>query len=97
MPDPLLNRRGDPLCLVDRDGVAWRIHDTKFTGGRAHRLALGTSQANTRFFVAADGTQRWRIPSGGIAGGTPPWRSRWSTSAAPGTARGSGSIHRIGS
>lgn len=58
MPEPSLDRRGDALYLVDRDGNTWRIHDAKYTGGRAHRLTLGASAANTRYFVAADGTQR---------------------------------------
>lgn len=58
MPDPSADRRGDALYLIDRDGETWRIHDAKFTGGRPHRLALGSPMANTRYFVAADGTQR---------------------------------------
>lgn len=58
MPDPFIDRRGDALYLVDRDGATWRVHDARLTGGRTHRLALGSPQANTRYFVAADGTRR---------------------------------------
>jgi hypothetical protein len=58
MPEPSLDRRGDALYLVDRDGNNRRIHDAKYTGGRAHRLVLGATAANARHFVAADGTQR---------------------------------------
>lgn len=58
MPEALIDRRGDALYLVERDGTTWRVHDAKFTGGKAHRLPLGSPTANTRYFVAADGTQR---------------------------------------
>ncbi len=58
MRHPFLDRRGDALYLVEQDGTTWRVHDAKFTGGRAHRLPLGSPTANTRYFVAADGTQR---------------------------------------
>ena len=58
IPDPTLLRQGDALYVIDRDGEAWRIHDVKFTGGKAHRLPLGSVSANTRFFVAKDGTRR---------------------------------------
>ena len=58
MPTPFLNRRADALYLVDREGTVWRVHDARFTGGKTHRLPLGSSTANSRYFVAADGTQR---------------------------------------
>ena len=58
MTDPTLDRRGDALYLVDRDGITWRIHDAKFTGGRPHQLPLGSPAANTRYFVGEDGTLR---------------------------------------
>ncbi len=58
IPEPFLDCRGDAFYLVDRDGNTRRIHDAQYTGGRAHRLTLGAATANTRHFVAADGTQR---------------------------------------
>jgi len=94
VPDPFLDRRGDALYLVERDGTTWRVHDAEFTGGKAHRLPLGSPAANTRYFVAADGTQR--AYTFGIAGGRRPWMSCSSTCAARGSARGSHTIRENG-
>lgn len=58
MPAPTLERCGDALYLSDDTGQRWRVHDAHFTGGRPHRVPLGDPRANTRYFIAQDGTRR---------------------------------------
>lgn len=38
--------------------MRWRVQDVLFAGGKALRLSLGDAAANTRYFIAADGSKR---------------------------------------
>jgi hypothetical protein len=58
MPSPAVEHVGEDLYLVDTDGRKWRVHDVHFTNFKSHRVPLGSAKANTRYFVAADGTKR---------------------------------------
>lgn len=46
------------LYFVDDTGQRSRVHDARFMDGKAHRVPLGDPRANTRYFVAADGSKR---------------------------------------
>ena len=58
MAAPFVESRGDAHYLVDDAGQRWRVHDAHFSGGKPHRVSLSDAKANTRYFVAADGTKK---------------------------------------
>lgn len=58
MTTPRIEYRGEALYLTDPQGQRWRVHDTRYTQGKPHRLALGDPCANTRYFVAQTGERR---------------------------------------